>query len=64
MFFEPSEDSQQTNTEDCPPDARVTTALDELDTYSYLGLFTVESWREFKRHGGTVMDFTEKKRAI
>lgn len=32
-------------------------------TVSYLGLFTVESWREFKRHGGTVMGFTEKKRA-
>jgi len=29
---------------------------------SYLGLFTVESWREFRRHGGTVMGFTEKKR--
>jgi len=37
MFFEPSEESQQTDTEDCPPDARVTTALDELDIpYHYL----------------------------
>jgi hypothetical protein len=27
----------------------------------YLGLFTVESWREFKRHGGEVMGFTSKK---
>lgn len=30
---------------------------------SYLGLFTVESWREFKRHGGAVMGFNEKKRS-
>jgi|GEM_PF-2602740 len=28
---------------------------------NYLGLFTVESWREFKRHGGKVMGFTAKK---
>ncbi|MDA8590773.1 hypothetical protein N9L12_06230, partial [Luminiphilus sp.] len=28
---------------------------------SYLGLFTVESWREFKRHGGEIMGFNEKK---
>jgi hypothetical protein len=28
---------------------------------SYLGLFTIESWREFKRHGGNVMGFTDKK---
>ena len=27
----------------------------------FLGLFTVESWREFKRHGGQVMGFNEKK---
>ena len=27
----------------------------------FLGLFTVESWREFKRHGGTVMGFNQKK---
>ena len=27
----------------------------------YLGLFTVESWREFKRHGGKIMGFNEKK---
>ena len=27
----------------------------------YLGLFTVESWREFKRHGGQVMGFNENK---
>ena len=27
----------------------------------YVGLFTVESWREFKRHGGEVMGFTDKK---
>ncbi len=27
----------------------------------FLGLFTVESWREFKRHGGEVMGFNEKK---
>jgi hypothetical protein len=30
----------------------------------YLGLFTVESWREFKAHGGQVMGFTEKKRLM
>lgn len=30
----------------------------------YLGVFTVESWREFKRHGATVMGFNEKKSAI
>ena len=28
---------------------------------NYLGLFTVESWREFKRHGGEVMGFTANK---
>jgi hypothetical protein len=28
---------------------------------NYLGLFTVESWREFKRHGEAVMGFTAKK---
>ena len=28
---------------------------------SFLGLFTIESWREFKRHGGHVMGFNEKK---
>ena len=27
----------------------------------FLGLFTVESWREFKRNGGEVMGFNEKK---
>jgi len=27
----------------------------------FLGLFTVESWREFKRNGGQVMGFNEKK---
>ena len=27
----------------------------------YLGLFTVESWREFKRQGGQVMGFNENK---
>ena len=27
----------------------------------FLGLFTVESWREFKRHGGQVMGFNDKK---
>lgn len=27
----------------------------------FLGLFTVESWREFKRHGGQVKGFNEKK---
>ncbi len=27
----------------------------------YLGVFSVESWREFKRHGGLVMGFNEKK---
>lgn len=37
MFFEPSQDSQQTDTEDCSPDSRVTAALDELDIpYHYL----------------------------
>jgi len=30
----------------------------------YLGLFTVESWREFKRHGGEVMGFTDKKKGM
>ncbi len=30
----------------------------------YLGLFTIESWREFKAHGGQVMGFTEKKRLM
>jgi hypothetical protein len=28
---------------------------------SFLGLFTVESWREFKSNGGSVMGFTDKK---
>lgn len=28
---------------------------------TYLGLFTIESWREFKAHGGNVMGFTEAK---
>jgi hypothetical protein len=28
---------------------------------SFLGLFTVESWREFKTNGGAVMGFTDKK---
>lgn len=28
---------------------------------SFLGLFTVESWREFKTNGGSVMGFTDKK---
>ena len=37
MFFEPSQDSQQSDTEHCPPDSRVTAALDELDIpYHYL----------------------------
>lgn len=27
----------------------------------YLGLFTVESWREFKRHGGQLMGFNHNK---
>ncbi len=27
----------------------------------HLGLFTVDSWQEFKRNGATVMGFTEKK---
>jgi len=27
----------------------------------FLGLFTVESWREFKRNGGHLMGFNEKK---
>jgi len=30
----------------------------------YLGLFTIESWREFKVHGGRVMGFTEKKKLM
>ena len=30
----------------------------------YLGVFSVESWREFKRHGATVMGFNEKKLGI
>jgi hypothetical protein len=32
-----------------------------IDSTSYLGLFTVESWREFKDSGSDVMGFTEKK---
>ncbi len=28
---------------------------------SFLGLFTVESWREFKTNGGSLMGFTDKK---
>ena len=37
MYFKPSQDSNQTDTEDCPPDPRVTAALDELDIrYQYL----------------------------
>jgi hypothetical protein len=37
MFFEPSQDSRDTDTEDCSPDSRVTAALDELDIpYHYL----------------------------
>jgi len=36
MFFEPSQDSQQTDTEDCTPDPRVIAVLDELDIrYEY-----------------------------
>lgn len=31
MFFDPSNESQQTETEDFPPDPRVSSALDELD---------------------------------
>lgn len=27
----------------------------------WLGLFTVDSWREFKANGGEVMGFNEKK---
>jgi hypothetical protein len=27
----------------------------------FVGVFTVESWREFKRHGGQLMGFNEKK---
>ena len=30
----------------------------------YLGVFTVESWREFLRHGGQVMGFNAKKEGI
>ena len=30
----------------------------------YIGLFTVESWREFKRHGSEVMGFNKKKSNI
>ncbi len=37
MYFKPSQDSNQTDTEDCTPDHRVTAALDELDIrYEYL----------------------------
>lgn len=36
MFFEPSQNSQQTDTEDSTPDPRVITALDEIDIrYEY-----------------------------
>ena len=30
----------------------------------FLGVFTVESWREFLRHGGQVMGFNAKKAGI
>ena len=30
----------------------------------WLGLFTVDSWREFKSHGGLIMGFNEKKAKI
>lgn len=30
----------------------------------YLGLFTVDSWQEFRRHGGKVMGFTEGKAKV
>ncbi len=30
----------------------------------FLGVFTVESWREFLRHGGQVMGFNDKKAGI
>ncbi len=36
---------------------------DRLPT-DYLGVFTVESWREFLSHGGKVMGFNEKKAGI
>jgi hypothetical protein len=39
----------------------VTATPATLEPQTYLGLFTVESWREFKRHGGKVMGFNEKK---
>ncbi len=39
-------------------------AQSSLPPEHYLGLFTIESWREFKVHGGRVMGFTEKKKLM
>jgi hypothetical protein len=44
--------------------AGFTTESMQVAPQSYLGVFTVESWREFKRHGGAVMGFNEKKAGI
>ncbi|MFM8763425.1 MAG: hypothetical protein ACKOEZ_01115, partial [Spartobacteria bacterium] len=53
MFFEPSQDSQQSDTEDCMPDARVIAALDELDIrYEYTPgsqQFEVKYWLDGDR---------------
>lgn len=48
MFFEPSQDSQQTDAEGCTPDPRVIAALDEVDIrYEYTPRsqqFEVKHW--------------------
>ncbi len=36
----------------------------EREPADYVGIFTVESWREFKRFGATVMGFNENKRGL
>ena len=35
--------------------------MSQKPSQDYLGLFTVDSWQEFRRHGGKVMGFTEGK---
>ena len=52
MHFESSQNSQQTDTEGCPLDSRVTTTLDELDIpYQYL-----PSSQQFEIHYPLVCD--------
>lgn len=47
-----------------PQSLEVSTPVECAPAQFYLGLFTVESWREFKRHGGEVMGFTDKKKGM